>query len=170
MTKQKRCIECGGKLSIRREARRYGRQINIVLDDVEVRHCSDCGEEFEVIPNIEGLHKAIAISFAKKRGPLSPGEIRFLRTYLGYSSQDFARTLGVRPETVTRWEHPRDGGMTSVAERFLRVAVLVGKPIESYELENIDLQVSEDPAPPRFFSEGGEWVPEMSAGCGVTEL
>ncbi len=159
MTNKKRCIECGGKLSIRKETRRYGRQVNVVLGDVEVRHCGDCGEEFEVIPNIEDLHKVIATSFAKKRGPLTPGEVRFLRTYLGHSSQDFAKLLGVRPETVTRWEHPRDGGMTSVAERFLRVTVLVGKPIESYELENIDAEVSEDFAPPRFFSEGGGWVP-----------
>ncbi len=159
MSNKKLCAECGGKLSTRREPRRYGRGVNVVLADVEVRHCGNCGEEYEVIPNIEGLHNVIATSLAKKHGRLTPGEIRFLRTYLGHSSQDFAKLLGVRPETVTRWEHPRDGGMTSVAERFLRVAVMVGKPIESYELDNIDAEVVKEPPPPKFYAEDGAWVP-----------
>ena len=123
MTKKRRCIECGGALSIRQETRRYGRGVDVVLGNVEVRHCGDCGEEYEVIPNIENLHKVIAGSLAKKRGRLTAGEVRFLRTYLGHSSQDFARILGVRPETVTRWENPATGGMTPVAERFLRIAI-----------------------------------------------
>ena len=158
MTRKHRCIECGGKLTVRRGPRRYGHGVNVVLDNVEVRLCGSCGEEYEVIPNIEKLHKVIATTLAKKPVPLTPGEIRFLRTYLGHSSQDFASILGVRPETITRWENPARGGMSSAAERFLRYAVLVGKPITSYGLENIVVDPEEQPQPPRFSAEDDSWV------------
>jgi putative zinc finger/helix-turn-helix YgiT family protein len=158
MTKENRCVECGGKLTVRIGPCRYGRGVNVVLNNVEVRHCGDCGEEYRVIPNIENLHKEIASSLAKKRVPLTAGEVRFLRNYLGHSSQDFARILGVRPETITRWENPADGGMSSVAERFLRMAVLVGRPIKSYGLEDIEFDPAEQPKPPRFRSEDDGWV------------
>lgn len=158
MTKKHRCIECGGTLTVRRGPRRYGHGVNVVLNNVEVRICGDCGEEYEVIPNIESLHKVIATSIAKKSVLLTPGEIRFLRTYLGHSSQDFASILGVRPETITRWENPDTGGMSSVAERFLRYAVLVGKPIKSYGLEHIETDPEEQPLPPRFSAEKDGWV------------
>jgi len=158
MTKKHRCIECGGKLIVRIGPRRYGRGVNVILDNVEVRHCGDCGEEYEVIPNIENLHKVIATSLAKKRVPLTAGEVRFLRTYLGHSSQDFAGILGVRPETITRWENPANGGMSSVAERFLRMAVLIGRPIKSYGLDDIETAPDEQPQPPRFCAEDDGWV------------
>jgi putative zinc finger/helix-turn-helix YgiT family protein len=158
MTRKHRCIECGSTLTIRKGPRRYGHGVNVVLNNVEVRICGDCGEEYEVIPNIENLHKVIATSLAKKPVRLTPGEIRFLRTYLGHSSQDFAEILGIRPETITRWENPATGGMSSVAERFLRYAVLVGKPITSYGLENIDTDPDELPQPPRFHAEDDGWV------------
>ena len=53
MSKNRRCPECGGTMTVRHETRRYGRGVNVVLQDVEVRHCEDCGEEHVVIPHIE---------------------------------------------------------------------------------------------------------------------
>lgn len=163
MSLKTHCLVCGHALETRKETRRYGRGIDVVLAGVEVRHCGDCGEEYVVIPNVENLHKIIAGSLANKRGRLKPGEIRFLRTFLGYSSQDFAGLMGVRPETVTRWEHPREGGMSSAAERFLRLAVMIERPIEDYGLENIGTETEDEAAPPRFYAEGGSWAPEIQA-------
>ena len=133
----KRCPVCGEEaLETRREPRRYGRGIDVILMNIEVRHCQACGEELEVIPNIELLHKAIARDLAKSGGRLRAGEVRFLRTYLGYSSADFARVMGVSAETVSRWESKAaPKRMALSAERLLRLMVLQNEPIRSYDLE-----------------------------------
>ncbi len=136
----RRCPICGkGKLTTAYEARKYGRGINVTLVNVPVRRCAECGEEFLTIPAIEELHRLIAHDLARAAGRLKPGEIRFLRTYLGYSSIDFARAIGVTPETVSRWESERNPKpMAAPAERLLRLMALEGRPIESYGLDRTD--------------------------------
>lgn len=143
---KKRCPICGKKaMEIRRGPRRYGRGIDVILMDIEVRHCQACGEEFEVIPNIERLHEAIVRDLAKSGHRLRAGEVRFLRTYLGYSSADFARLMGVTAETVSRWESKgAPKRMALSAERLLRLMVLQNEPVRSYDLEAAG--VSEEPA------------------------
>ena len=129
-----RCFNCGGTLSSRRETRRYGRGIDVVLVGIEVRHCSDCGEEEVVIPRIKELHEAIAQDIARRPGLLSPGEVRFLRTHMGFSSKDFARHMGVSPETVSRWENPTNPmKIRRTADRFIRFSVLSGTRFQDYE-------------------------------------
>jgi len=110
----------------------------VVLENVEVRRCSSCGDEEVVIPNIEGLHKAIAGLLAEKPAKLSPQEVRFLRTYLGYSSVDFARVMGVTAETVSRWERvDQPHSMGETAERFLRYMAVCCCPISDYGLDKL---------------------------------
>lgn len=158
---KKRCPVCGkGALEIRREPRRYGRGIDVILMDLEVRHCQTCGEEFEVIPNIERLHEAIARDLAKSGHRLRAGEVRFLRTHLGYSSADFARVMGVSPETVSRWESKgAPKRMALSAERLLRLMVLQNEPVRSYDLEVAG--ASEEPAsePLRLRVTHDRWEP-----------
>jgi DNA-binding transcriptional regulator YiaG len=60
---------------------------------------------------MEQLHTTLAQAVATKKERLTPKEIRFLRTYLGYSSADFARKLGISLPTVSRWE--REGKPTT---------------------------------------------------------
>ena len=99
-----KCLQCGSKMNRSIEPYRYGRGLNVILSSVEVRRCPDCGEDEVVIPQVEQLHEAIARAVARKPSSLQPEEIRFLRTFLGYSSVDFANLMGVKPETVSRWE------------------------------------------------------------------
>ncbi len=93
-----RCFNCGGDLTSRRETRRYGRGIDVVLVGVEVRHCDDCGEEEVVIPRIKELHNAIAADLANRPGILSPGK-----------SVSFELTWGSRARILrSTWEsHPK---------------------------------------------------------------
>src|SRR5437764_1043651 len=77
---------------------------NVVLNGIEIRRCPNCGEELVSIPRIEELHQKIATDLISKPGRLSPGEIRFLRRWLGWSGTDFAKMMGVDPATVSRWE------------------------------------------------------------------
>jgi DNA-binding transcriptional regulator YiaG len=65
------------------------------------------------------LNEVLAKAIAKKPHRLTPGEIRFLRKYLGWSGKDFAQFMGVTPETVSRWENGA-GRIGETAERFLR--------------------------------------------------
>ncbi len=124
------CLECDGVMTVTREARRYGRGVNVVLDDIEVRRCPSCGEEEVVIPRIEEVHDQIARAIVAKDGVLSAGEIRFLRTHMGYSGRDFAKVMGVSPETVSRWERENaPQAMGGPAEKLLRLVVLVGEPL-----------------------------------------
>lgn len=141
------CPVCGkGRLKTTQEVRRYGRGVDVTLVNVPVRRCPACGEEFLVIPAVEELHRLIAHDLARSSGRLRPGEVRFLRTYLGYSSADFARVVGVSPETVSRWESKRaPQQMGPPAERLLRLMALQDKPIASYGLE--DAGGAQRPAP-----------------------
>jgi putative zinc finger/helix-turn-helix YgiT family protein len=128
-----KCIECGHKLTEKLEARSYAR-LPQVLVMARVRRCAKCGEEEVGYPKPEKLHQMLARDVAKKTAKLMPAEIRFLRTYLGLSSKMLASTLGVSPETVSRWESTKDPmPMGTPVERFLRLLALTLDPVTSYE-------------------------------------
>ncbi len=99
--------ECGTEMKSRKENYRYTESglDNVILLGVEVRRCRSCGRSEVVLPRLEELHRTIARTVATGSSPLRPQEIRFLRKYLGYSGADFARVIGVSPETLSRWEN-----------------------------------------------------------------
>src|SRR5207248_8367211 len=76
---------------------------NVVLLGLEFRTCPKCGEEERVIPRLAQLHRLIAERVAGKEARLPGAEIGFLRKHLGWSGEDFAGVLDVRPEPVSRW-------------------------------------------------------------------
>ncbi|WP_375769574.1 helix-turn-helix domain-containing protein [Archangium gephyra] len=140
MTAVKRCRRCEGPLEIRRENYQYTASglDDVILGSIEVRYCSACGDRTAIIPRIEALHRAIAIALAEKRERLLPKEIRFLRKYMGLSSSDFARKIGVNKATISRYESLDDPKpMGKQTERLLRLMVLSERPIESYPLEEM---------------------------------
>lgn len=145
-----KCIECGrGPVEVRRENHRYtecGLE-NVLLMKIEVRHCEACGESEYVTPDIEGLHTLIANIVASKAEQLLPTEVRFLRKYLGHSQKDFAAKIGVRPETVNRWEREDDPQVMDVpTERFLRLMVFHEKPANHYPRAKLEETALKKPA------------------------
>lgn len=145
-----KCVACGkGPVEVRRENHRYtecGLDM-ITLVNLEVRHCKECGETEYVTPDVEGLHALIANIVASKAERLLPQEIRFLRKYLGHSTKDFALKIGVRPETVSRWESVQEPQHMDVpAERFLRLMVFMEKPADHYPRAKIEDTALKDPA------------------------
>ena len=158
------CFNCGGDLTSRRETRRYGRGIDVVLVGIEVRHCDDCGEEEVVIPRIKELHNAIAADLVNRPGTLSPGEIRFLRTHMGFSSKDFAEHMGVTPETVSRWENLRNPmKLRRTADRLIRFSVQCGIRFQDYELPTSVNEQRETGQTPRFGLGENTWEPVAAA-------
>lgn len=107
------CLECGNKMKHRVENVKYDKTgINITLEGVNVYQCPKCGYRETEIDHIEELDKVIAISIAQQPERLTPGEIRFLRKYIGLNDGSYQ--------------------MSEQAERLLRTFVLSEKPVQEY--------------------------------------
>jgi putative zinc finger/helix-turn-helix YgiT family protein len=119
---------------------------NVVLANVEVRRCQECGAHELVLQNVAELHRAIAHAVIQKPASLSGAEIRFLRTYLGWSGADFAAHMGFDPSTVSKWENDKDGIGPS-SDRVLRLMILHRAPVENYSLDEL-MKIENRRAPP----------------------
>ena len=130
------CLSCGEPLETRRENYHYTASglRHVTLRHVEVSRCPHCGETEVAIPYIEALHRVIAATLVRKPARLAPEEIRYLRKYLGWSGVDFAARIGVTPEAVSRWENGKDP-MGKVADRLLRILVVVEAPVQAYSTD-----------------------------------
>ncbi len=107
----------------------------VFLKGIVIHECTnqECKDEEVTIPNIEELHQLLAEKIASQANKISSEEIRFLRTHLGFSGIDFAKSIGVSPETVSRWEKGTVN-MKEASERFLRVLILTKfGPFRNYE-------------------------------------
>ncbi len=122
---------------------------NVTLVDVTVRQCPKCGNRVVAIPRLEGLHQMLAFLVATQTARLSGAEMRFLRKHLGWSGSDFAKTIGVAPETVSRWENEKEP-MGVVAERLLRLMALREKPVSEYPTEKLAEVAQDNAHPPRL--------------------
>jgi putative zinc finger/helix-turn-helix YgiT family protein len=130
------------------------------LKGVEILVCTNpkCGEEELIIPNIEKLHDLLAHEIASQRQKLLPEEIKFLRTHLGFSGVDFAKKMGVSPESVTRWEKGQVNMKESV-EKLLRVLILTkAGPFRDYKsLEEFAAVGRKTPIKRSFLAGRSEW-------------
>lgn len=98
------------------------------------------------MPRIAQLHRMIAEAVAEKPARLTGAEVRFLRKHLGWSGEDVANVMGVRQETVSRWETEKEP-MGVVSERLLRLMALRLRPIESYPNERLAEVAKDSPCP-----------------------
>ncbi len=146
-----KCLQCGGKMTARQETRRaYAGLEGVIIEGVQIRHCPDCGEQEVGYSNVEQLHAQLALQLARKKAALTPSEIRFLRTWLGLSSTDLAKRMGVAKETVSRWERAdKPLAMGATAERLLRLMAVHERPVEEYPLERLEHVATSKPAPLR---------------------
>jgi putative zinc finger/helix-turn-helix YgiT family protein len=104
------CPECGDRLKTSREPHRYTITASwaITLENVEFHRCTTCGY-FEVsIDRSEALHRTIAAVVIRKSARLSGSELTFLRRQLDLNGRELAQVLGVRSESVSRWERGRE--------------------------------------------------------------
>lgn len=104
---------------------------DVFLDGVALLDCDRCGETGPLLPDLDGLHRAIAAHLITCPRRLRPAEFRFLRKFLGWSSQDAAQFFGVTPETMSRWERARRA-ISSDADVLLRLAVRHERPVVDY--------------------------------------
>jgi putative zinc finger/helix-turn-helix YgiT family protein len=131
-----------------------------------VARCSKCGANEVKIPNIEGLHRAIARMVIAKDARLSGAEVRFLRKVLGWSGSDFAAHMGATPETVSRWETDT-APIGPQADRLLRLMVMTSDPVADYrKLDLLKAVAKAKPAVVRLIAKAdnkGHWSVKRAA-------
>jgi putative zinc finger/helix-turn-helix YgiT family protein len=135
-----KCTNCAGQMKVNRENYLYDESglPYVTLAGISVSRCASCGNYEVSIPRIEDLHRLIARTLIEKRTRFKGVEIRFLRKSLGLSSGDFARQMGVTPETVSRWEQDAVP-VGPQADRLIRLLVAQGKPAMNYPAEHLAL-------------------------------
>ena len=156
----KRCDECHGEVTVDKKAvRRYdlGGLPHVELHGVHVTRCPSCGAESVGIPQIEQLHQVLATHFISQTRLLVPTESRFLRKYMGLSTLDFAKCMGVSRETVSRWENGANP-MGAQNDRLVRILVASSTPISDYAAKDalcgIDASRPAPKRPARFAIKG----------------
>lgn len=129
---------------------------NVTLVDLNVRKCPECGNIMPLIPNIEGLHDALARVIINKNCALTPTEIVFLRKSLGWSGTDFAKNMHCDKPQVSKWEHGTVT-MSKPYDLLLREMVVSGKKITDYHRADITLKRDTQPHPFRFQLRKRHW-------------
>ncbi len=108
----------------------------IVLDGVIHYRCDKCGEEFYNFGNLEKINNAIADFVATKDGKLTGPEIRFLRKYLGFSSEMFAKEmLRITASVLSRIENGKQDQSNQI-DQLVRTLALTKQPDRNYDLHD----------------------------------
>lgn len=149
-----KCMRCGDeRVTETTGTHRYDESglEHVLLGNVKIRVCEGCGARAVVIPAIEQLHAALASSIARKQEKLTAHEARFLRTQLGFCTEDLASVLGVAPEDVRAWEDKDAGNaMPEPAELRLRMMAMAPVPLQDYRPETIGRAARMAPAPAKI--------------------
>ena len=143
-----KCADCDTPMVSTNEAYKYSESglPNVTLVGIEVRRCPHCGEQAAAIPRVMQLHQILAQSIVRKRARLAAQEVRFLRTYLGRSTEDFAKLMGVTREQVSRWENGHNP-IGAQADRLLRLLVARTWPQRDYNVEELSEIEDQEPGP-----------------------
>ena len=161
-----KCTQCGSTLRVAGHTHRYVESglSNVFLHGVEVRKCSKCGEEEVAIPNVTGLHKCLAGMIVGRKSAMTREEFRFLRQFLGRSSQDFAKLIDVSAETVSRWQSGQHEIPRSV-DLLVRVLVMRTEARIDYTDEIFEKMRPQPARAPRLALrlQGDNWQAEKAA-------
>jgi len=111
----------------------------VVLHAIKKFRCERCGSETLQIPQQAQLHRSIADAIVSSPSRLGGPEIKFLRSHLGWSNQQFARMMGVSEEAASRWASGT-ATMGGPSERLLKMLAAIG-PIDQ-EFEDFEDQKS----------------------------
>lgn len=104
-----KCVQCGTPAKRFRKAKREQRyQVGetTYYTNVPMKECPDCSEGYVDGPELKAAELAVASEVAR-RGPAAGVSFRFMRRVLGIRGNEMAELLGVRPETISRWEQGR---------------------------------------------------------------
>lgn len=159
-----KCYVCQSDTKLKREVIDRYRYVECGLDNVFLMQisglrCERCETLLPDIPRPLELHALIVELIVSKPFLLSANEIRFVRTQLGYSQADFAKTIHKDASVLNRIER----GKVPVSEDFDRLIRLVylkekAKPKRAYdELDNLISPKEAGKQAYRLRSRDGHW-------------
>jgi putative zinc finger/helix-turn-helix YgiT family protein len=131
------CVRCGAAVESTWGTHRYREAglSNVILVNVEIRTCVACGERELVTPHLERLHQAIARALSRQTALLTAEAVSFLRKWLGLTAGRFAVLMGVRIETIYRWERLGSTQTMTPADDHLLKLLVAHNLADHYPLE-----------------------------------
>jgi DNA-binding XRE family transcriptional regulator len=103
------CMECGRghmvETVLPEHLEDLGGIVVNLINAVRVYRCDHCGAEETEIPDLRGLVRAVAMARAVFPVQLTGKDILFMRRALDMTQSQFAEAMGLRLETVSRWEN-----------------------------------------------------------------
>jgi YgiT-type zinc finger domain-containing protein len=131
-----RCTSCNSKRILKPETKTLKYEAsgldNVIIRGAKVYHCDNCGENYVQYGNLEEIDAAIADILLKKKAPLTGKEIRFLRTWKGYSGVRFASFISQSSAHLYRIE-ASNKPVNSKFDRLVRLAILTMDVDRNYE-------------------------------------
>ena len=132
------------------------------LVGIRVFQCQTCAGESPIIPNMSGLHRAIAGILARKEARLTGSEVRFLRKQIGFSARRFAVLIGVGASHISRVENGQKRHLGTAADKLARLVNVMANEDEAANeviLRLADSLLSKKRAMPWAFRlAGNQWT------------
>jgi len=100
----------------------------VVLEHIEIVRCEHCGNIEPIIPDMNDLMSTIALVVICKPCKLDGREIKFLRTYVGKGSAEFAKLLHLDKTTMSKMENDEDRGIGPQTDKLIRFVVTALSP------------------------------------------
>jgi len=137
------CSNCGKAAKvIRGDYEWKDVDLPVLLKNVEMIQCGQCGTVEVIIPRINKLMSLLALAVILKPDRLTGGELRFLRKYIGKTGADFSKLIKVDKATLSKWEND-DDPIGEQSDRLIRTVILaLGDGLEM-ELRKAVLQFPE---------------------------
>ena len=105
MAEQLKCSLCGADANIVRGSYEFDCGLDVVLQGIELVHCTACDNADPIIPQMGGLMCSIALAVVEKPYGMTGRELRFLRTYMGATGVELSQLLGIDKTTLSKWEN-----------------------------------------------------------------
>ncbi|MFH0810244.1 MAG: helix-turn-helix domain-containing protein [Pseudomonadota bacterium] len=115
---------------------------NVLLCGIPILSCPH-GHSFPAIPNIRGLHKAIAEALLRKPALLTGKEMKFLRKHMGLKAIELARLLGLSKQRISQLENEHSPVAGVQTDRLVRAIYVLKKQVDSQEIGNAAVLLQE---------------------------
>jgi YgiT-type zinc finger domain-containing protein len=125
---------------------------NLVLKNVPLIKCNECGNSDPVISEPKAVMRELARAIVNKPFGLMGEEIRFLRKYLGMSQDTFASYLHSDKAVLSRWENAHEpvGSKSDLLIRMLTVILGEGLKEDCEKVVNNFPKIAEGPRKVRW--------------------
>jgi len=104
---------------------------NVIIAGVSFM-ADDSGDAVIRIPNVNGLHRAIALGIVMRKAMMNGRDMRFLRSEMGMTQAELAAMIHREPLTISRWERA-ETEIDANAETLIRLHAIerLGLDVES---------------------------------------